>query len=157
MVISQKQNGLPPKSQFGCRHGWCHNTQWTSGKIIHTMRFSGGSRTGPQGGPKMAWESRKGQLAWSLTVIRGQGWGAGSHTWTRAFVVWSSHQHQGNKCPGFLIGLSQCAVEREGKWWAWKLSGVTRQKLRQTLYYIYPWCLMTEMCHVSFNWTNLCK
>ena len=51
-----------------------------SEKIIHIMRLSGKRRAGPQGGPKMASESREGQLAWSLMVVRGPGWGEGSYT-----------------------------------------------------------------------------
>lgn len=46
-------------------------------------------------------------------MISGWGWGEGSHTWTRTYIVRSSHQHQRRECPGFRIALPRCAVEEE--------------------------------------------
>lgn len=79
MDISQKQDGPPPKSWFGCLDDDATHIPLASEKIIHIMRFSGKRRAGPQGGPQNGMREQEGATGLEFNVVRGQGWGEGSH------------------------------------------------------------------------------
>ena len=102
----------------------------------------------------MPGESREGQLAWSLMVFRGGGRaGVQVPTYEPRFTLFDPRTStKGGNAQAFLICLPTCTLEREEEMVSLKAVSSHMSKIElDSIVITLNVCLITEMCHVSFN------